>query len=561
MMKKTGLNRKSILILALLLMLQVIAAFCFCGQKTGYHYDELYSYYSSNVTNGIGPWDQTWTSGDEIFQEFAVLPGEGFSFARVAQMQSYDVHPPVYYFFLHAICSLMPGVFSKWAGLLLNVFFFVGSWCLLGWLAWHLGGRRYQVVLAALLLYGCSPAVLSGIMLVRMYTMLGFWILLTACLHVRALEKEKTGWKFCLPLAGVVIAGFLTHYYYAVYLFFLAATMEGYLLFVQPGHKNTVSRLKDCFIYGFSVIGAMLLSVLLYPASASHIFRGYRGTEAMGAFFDLGNTGYRIRFFAQLLNEYAFGSMLPVLALVLILAAMTYAALFRFQKRKDTALKFTEWAYRQRTRLVTALAAAGYFAVVTKTALLTAEEANRYQIPVYGMLIMLAVILLFVLPEKIAVQLAGMKKDEKASPSKWGMLPAVLLVLLIAGGQVAGLCSGKVLFLYPDDKDAVAFAQENADTTVVYFYNENNKWMPWDDALELMQYDNLYFVSLADAETMAQKDFSDARIAQADRILVYSMRHDDSQKALELLLDACGSVKQCEKIRELLYCDLYELTP
>ena len=218
------------LIWLLILMLQVIAAFCFCRLKTGYHYDEYYSYYSSNATWGVGPWDQVWKTGNEIWQEFAVLEGEEFHFSRVVEMQTYDVHPPVYYLILHTVCSLVPGVFSKWTGLAVNLLFFAGSWFLLSWLAWHVGGRRKSIVFATCLLYGFNPAVFSGIMFVRMYTLLGFWMLLITCLHVKALEERKRGWKFYLPLAAVVIAGFLTHYYFAVYLFFLAAAMEFYLL-------------------------------------------------------------------------------------------------------------------------------------------------------------------------------------------------------------------------------------------------------------------------------------------------------------------------------------------
>ena len=67
----------------------------------------------------------------------------------------------------------------------------------------------------------------------------------------------------------------------------------------------------------------MVLAVVSYPACLSHIFRGYRGTEAMGAFFDLGNTLGRFRFFAGLLNEYAFGSMLYGFVLLLVLMALT----------------------------------------------------------------------------------------------------------------------------------------------------------------------------------------------------------------------------------------------
>ena len=104
-------------------MLQLIAAFYFCTRKTGFHYDEYYSYYSSNVSAGLTPEDQGWVKGEQILDEFRVLDGERFNYGMVRLMQTYDVHPPVYYFVLHTICSFTSGIFSKWQGLAVNLIF------------------------------------------------------------------------------------------------------------------------------------------------------------------------------------------------------------------------------------------------------------------------------------------------------------------------------------------------------------------------------------------------------------------------------------------------------
>lgn len=71
-MKKTGKERRLFWLFGILLVLQVIAALCFCMKKTGFHYDEYYSYYSSNVTMGLVPTDREWKPGSEIYNEFAV---------------------------------------------------------------------------------------------------------------------------------------------------------------------------------------------------------------------------------------------------------------------------------------------------------------------------------------------------------------------------------------------------------------------------------------------------------------------------------------------------------
>ena len=581
-MKKTGKERRLFWLFGILLVLQVIAALCFCMKKTGFHYDEYYSYYSSNVTMGLVPTDREWKPGSEIYNEFAVLPGEQFDFGTVVRMQTYDVHPPFYYLLLHGVCSLTPGIFSKWSGLALNLFFFIGSWMLLELLAWRMAGagreegeqeeaadRRFRqlAVLGIILLFGFNPAVYSGIMLVRMYMLLGFWVLAATWLHVRSLQERKRGWRFFVPLAAVVYLGFLTHYYFAVYLFFLAAAMEFYLLFEKAEHKTWGQKWKDCILYAAVVIGSLVAAVLSYPACLGHIFRGYRGTEAMGAFFDPGNTWGRLNFFVGLLNEYAFGGLLFVLILVLAVLAITAWALQRLKRSalqsesgireqkpseiskpsadaaKEQAVGFWE---RYRILWIPAAASLGYFAVVTKTALLTAEEANRYQIPIYGMLLLLAVILFLMLVRK-----AGGKKCF----ARKGICGAVLAFLIfLTCGQIYGLLDGKVLFLYEEDAENIAFARQNADEPIIYFYNPALMWMIWDDSLELMQYDRIYFVNLADTSPLEVE-----WLAQEDRVLVYAARTDTSAAALETAAAGMGRPVEMKKIRELLYCDLYEI--
>lgn len=627
-------KRNWYLILGMLLLVQLIAIFYFGSKKAGFHYDEYYSYYSSNVSIGLVPTDREWKPGSEITDEFRVLPGQRFQYGTVTRMQTYDVHPPFYYLLLHTVCSLFPGRFSKWSGIGLNIVLFVLSWSVLAKLTRRIvtgalrsaaapGGKAQTCVTAAdvperitrvmifgvCLLYGFNPAVYSGVMLVRMYMLLALWILLVTWLHVKSLQERKRGFSFYLPLMAVVYLGFLTHYYFAVYLFFLAAAMELYLLLERAELKSWGQKWKDCLIYAAAVIGAMVLAVASYPACLSHIFRGYRGTEAMGAFFDLGNTLGRFRFFAGLLNEYAFGSMLYGFVLLLVLMALTvwgigrmkagrkavaatvqksgqqtaehaaaqksgqqaaeYAAAQENSNRQADAFRESFWEAR-RVFWIPAAAVLGYFLVVTKTALLTEEEANRYQIPVYGLILLLMMVIFVLLGQKLFVltmrkgtavkSAAGKISDTRdtSAPEKRSVhdkaagyvLLAVFLVL--ATGQIRGLADGKVLFLYEEDTESIAFAQEHKEKPVVYFYNPNLTWMIWDDSLELMQYDEIYFASLADVSTV-----EDDTIRQADQVLVYVSRMEQTEEALQAVADGMGGDVKMEKIRELLYCDLY----
>ena len=522
-------NRWFLLCMIGLLAVQLVAVFWFGMQKQGFHYDEYYSYYSSNVTYALVPTDMEWMDTEGIRSEFMALEGEGLGFGMVKLMQSLDVHPPLYYYLLRLVCWLSPGIFSKWQGLVINIVFFVLSWLTLAAITKEITENDKRKILAVCALFGFSPAIFSGIMFIRMYMMLTFICLLILYIHIRAIMRNKrTAIGFYFPVCLLSFVGFHIHYYFAVFLFFVAAVVSLYLFF----HKE--SR-KESFFYAGSVLAGLMVSVLLYPACLGHIFRGYRGTEAQDAFFDLGNIGERFSFFFHLTNEYVFGNMLIVLLLCLILLGLTKRV-----KRKQ----YDRTNPKRLAFMLTLIVSAGYFFVVAKTALLNAEEAIRYEIPVYGLLMVLIV-------EWLGECLAYFEneKNKKILSVVFGGLICLTLV-----GEIMGLANGKVCFLYTQDRENIAWAADQRDEAVVYIYNPNNKWMIWDEAGELMQYEQIYFVS-SENETLV----ADERLSEEDVVYVYVMRGEDGQSTLRELKTKHGGFSQQELVRELLYCDLYKL--
>lgn len=525
--------------MVLLLILQVGAAIFFCAQKQGFHYDEYYSYYSSNVTYGLHPTDGEWKDTKEISSEFMALPGEGFAYDTVKLMQSWDVHPPLYYYVLRTVCVLTPGVFSKWQGLSVNLLFFILSWIVLAGITKELTENNRKKIVIVSALFGFSPAILSGITFIRMYMMLTFACLLILYVHIRAIVRQKTTFiRFYLPVMLLSFLGFQIHYYFAVFLFFLAAAVSLYLFF----HKDTRKR---SFLYAASVLCGMLLSVAAYPACLGHIFKGYRGTEAQDAFFDPGNIGQRLNFFFDLTNEYVFGGMLAILLLLMILLGLTQ----KMKTKTDNRTVKDQWSPQKRAYALTIVVSLGYFLVVAKTALLNAEEAIRYEMPVYGLLVLLVVLCL-------SLQLGI--GDSDAFPAeknkKWIRGIFLVLMALTLLGQLYGLTQGKVCFLYPQDRENIAWADAHQKEDIVYIYSPDKQWMIWDDAEELMQYDSIYFISSAQEKVAA-----DERLSASDHVYVYKMRGEQAEAVLEELAEENGGFSEINLIKELLYCDLYEL--
>lgn len=525
---------------------QMAAAFYFCTQKQGFHEDEYYTYYSTARTSGFYVENGQWMDRETYRNEFVVLPGQQFRYGLVKQVQSWDVHPPVYYWVFHTAASMVPGVFSKWIGLSVNLLFHGINLILLTYLAYLVNGRKIKGALLVTLFYGLTPAAVSGVVFIRMYEMLTMWVLLCAVLHVKAVEarQEKVrqgknagetkwgkdgfceltvptvSWKgFLVPLALVTYLGFLTQYYYFIFLFFMGAVFCVYLLWCDR-------RLRNCLYYGSSQIIALVLAYVTYPSCLGQMFRGQRGAQATENFLDLSNTLERIKFFYDLLDEYVFGKLLTWFLLAAVILAVTaYSMAGRNrQYRKPDAV----WC-------LLAAAVMGYFLTVSKTALLLGDTSNRYQLPVYGMI----VLLLF----------AGISKIKM--PGYLGVAAAVVCLIV----DISGLVGGKVVFLYSEDRWQVEFAREQAaaDTPVVYVYQPGAEWCIWDVTNELLEYPAVYFVA-ADSGNLIEDD----RIAEAENLVVYLADGVDADAQLNRILGSAANLTGYKELEfEEKYCDIY----
>ena len=523
------------IMLIITIVLQLAVALCFCMQKQGFHYDENYSYYSSNVTYGLNPPDGDWLSGSTITEEFCITPGMGFNFPLVAQMQSFDVHPPVYYFLLNIISSLSSGIFSKWQGLILNLIFFVISELLIIAIANKVGNKNKAITWFSLALFGFSPAIISGITFIRMYMLLTSECMALILLHMNMLTDIKNNSslsrfvKYLIQIAVTVYIGFLTHYYFAVFAFFVAAFTTLYLFF----SKNTR---KTSYIYAITVIAGLLSAVLSYPASLRHIFRGYRGTEAMGAFFDMNNLSDRMGLFVGLIDDFVLNRTFYILLLIILLA---YVQVRFMNKRVSPNLCFG----------LSFITAVGYFAIVMKTALMNYEEAVRYEMPIYGLLIILIVVSLYSLITNTSPVTEGDSRGGQVQRLLVGVILAITLVM-----QFKGLYDGKVLFLYPEEKNEKEFATEHKDDVIIYVYDNDNKWKMWDNAHELEQYNRIYCIEMNHEGGIDNRELLEAKHAYA-----YVMRYDAGKQLIHRFITDNPNLHTAVLIEERGFADIYEL--
>ena len=477
------MKHKKWLLIAIILIVELVASLYFGSQKQGMHFDEYYSYFTTNNSDGRTVNDRQWLSSEDMKKDFYVQEGEQFQYGKVIQLQSYDVHPPVFYLLLHTVCSLMPEVYSIWQGLALNIFYALLATIFLYLILEKLTQNQWAAFVISLICI-TNPGVISNVMFIRMYMLLTLWMILAIWLHL--CMGEKWHWKFFVLNGALAYVGFLTHYYYLVFLFFLEAA------YWLPRLKKEWKRF---LLYGASMLGAGILAVLSYPACLGHIFAGYRGKQATGNLLNLTDIQARWQFFSGLLNKYVFhGAMFPILCLA---AACLIVLLVK--RRKEMA------ALVQCLLIPTA----GYFCVTLKASLYGEEAMLRYQMSVYVLLLACIGVIGYLF-------IRDFIKTERTENFKRGIY--VVLVIALFCVNFAGLLQKRIYFCYPEQGAMTAFAKEHAEDTVVYLYHKDEyKYLIWADAEPLWNYEKVYFVSTQDMSALTDKE-----IQQADHLIVYS---------------------------------------
>lgn len=577
-------NRKYLIAFLIIWVVQMAAAFYFCTKKQGFHEDEYYTYYATARTNGFYVEDGQWMDRETYRNEFVVLPDQRFQYGLVKLIQSWDVHPPMYYWLFHTVASLVPNVFSKWIGLSVNLILHGINLILLTCLSYLASGQDKKISLLVTCFYGLTPAALSGVVFIRMYEMLTMFVLLCAVLHVRAAQsygKKLSVGKCLIPMAVVTYAGFLTQYYYFIFLFFLAIAFGVWLLWRDR-------NLWNCIRYGIAQGSALILAYLTYPSCLGQMFRGQRGAQATENFFDVSNTFERIGFFLSLMNGYVFGRLLWVLTalgVVLVAAAFVIATRWGSKAGSDAGSDDRREKTRHVKKLVTegkmkhesggsgtgyrmlVFAVLGYFLTVSKTALLLGGTSVRYQLPVYGIVVLLVFAGIKELYDRASAGFAMhcQETQEKcryaaaifagAGKKYIGITGVAFCVVML----IIGYRTGGVEFLYPEDSEQVAFAEECAakDIPAVYLYDQGEEWCIWDVANELFAYPAVYFV---DGQRGAQGEafIDDERIRNAEELVVYQSKGSYSGEAPTGIV--FGNQRGIDASRHVFsekYCDVY----
>ena len=521
----------------LIFVLSLAVNLYFCVQKSGFHEDEYYTYYSSNRTMGLYQPDREWQDKQTILSEFTVVPGERFNYGLVKLVQSWDVHPPFYYYIFHTVCSFFTLEFTKWTGLITNLIAFVLAFLIFNRIL-QLMELPYYLRLTILALWGMNPQTVSSTIFIRMYAWLTVFILLCAWIHISMIMRiSRESWTvnyysnlisgkfdirvigklngprfavfYLVPLMIISFLGFLTQYFYLFFFVPLGFIFVLWLIIWKDDFKKAVYYVISCVI-------SIAAAVLAYPASLHHLFGGYRGTEAAGSFLDFGNTFMRIGFFAGLLNDFVFSGLLIVIAPVIMIFAVIFFIKGSIHVKKRRLEDDNEGHPEFN---ITALAVVAYFLLTSKAALLVGSASNRYEMPIYA----LAIMVVFILLDKYLVKL-----NEYLTMI---VLPLIAITILLKGF----ILDGNVLFQYREDIEKVNYAAQNRDQVAVVMFNPATPHNVWRLTNEILEYPEVFYMDEENLQIITDEKL-DEKLLSAEKIILYVADDDSQETAIDNLM-------------------------
>lgn len=269
-MKKTYLYS-----LIFIILIQIIYLFLvFSYFKCGYHSDEVYnygfsnSYYMKDLDNSKSDDSifQKWNSS-QLFKDYISVDKEHrFAFDSVIKNCNMDYNPPFQFMVLHTICSFFPGVFSWYFCFIINIVSFIVSQIFIFKLAKSIS-KNEIIGLCSIILFGFCVGAMDIVIFMRIYALGTMFIVLFMYFSDKIYSnrlKNNKGLVFNLIVCFVsLLLGAYSMHVFLIPAFAITLCFCLFYLFSK--------RIKLFFTYGFTCLGSVLLSILLYPKTLPNL--------------------------------------------------------------------------------------------------------------------------------------------------------------------------------------------------------------------------------------------------------------------------------------------------
>ena len=513
-------DKKLLMVCIALFVLQMTVCIVVDSQKGRFHCDEVYSYglsscleypFINNTTVrelGYNGWVDS-----SFFKDYVTIGSdETFSLKAAYDNQVLDVHPPMYYFILYTICYLTGGEFTKWTGLILNLFLLALLDIVLYYIGLYILKDKYKALIPVMF-WSLSSAGLSNIVFIRMYVLLTLELAVFVAIHIKALkDKNAFSVKWYLVIFINVIMGGLTHYYYYPFVFFFGAPICVIIL----SHKQFLNLLK----YIAALLGGFAFNLTVFPGTIHHVFGGYRGTEVIN---NLGARGEAVFANAYLpwINNSMFGGLLfPILIVLVIMLPVAFFVSRRYSKETNGVMIEQE-PYRMvkridnRTVILFLIVLASYmfsFIAIQGSGLKT----NRYLYPVYPYYALIMIKLICVVLEKLTKK----KAVHYVVVSAFTVLVCVLSIV-----------NNKVENLYSEYDAVVENIQDLKGRDCIIYYK--NSWLDVYSTITMsFDMDETYFLKPEEMESL--EIILDGRKTK-DELVVWIQSEIDEEETAEIM--------------------------
>ncbi len=454
-------REKMIVILILVCALQLFLSLFWAGKKSYLFMDELFSYAAANRAAGTAaelPANE-WLDENWLLDYVSADPDHTFDYSIPYRNQATDVHPPLFYLFLHTACSFIPGEFSYWAGTGCNIIFFIGSTLVL----YFLGKELFQDKICGLLsasLFGISYGGLNTMVFIRMYMLLTLIILLHTYVYIKYLEREEAPLKGFVFLGLTLIAGVLTQYYFVIIAFFY-----GLWYAIRFFSKKQYGKLGKYIAAIFISAGC---SLVFYPTMLKHVFCTGRGVEARENFSSPEGFLEKIGTMWKLMDSQLFFNLFAVIFVILAILAVRYLK-NRGKISKELCTKAGGILF----------ACTGYFMIVTKVA---PYQIDRYVMPIYPLIYLLVI--------GAAYELAAKLISAKQA--------AVLCILGFGGLSLIHMAYSAIPHTYSEDiiiTPRLTVAEENHDSYAIYAGKREEDIPKYYDIIQVLsKYEGYYYI-------------------------------------------------------------------
>lgn len=491
-MKYLNDKKNVILILIVICVIQFTCSLYWIGQKNFLFFDEVFSFRAANGALAMEFPENVWLDENWYLDYMTVAEGDCFNYAIPYRNQIKDVHPPLFYMFLHTACSLMPREFSFYVGTAFNLVFFLICSIALYFLGKELLGDKACALLCSFL-YAVSYGGINTMVYIRMYMLLTLMVILHVYVYIRYFEKPEIPWKGYLLLALTLVGGVLSQYYFLFVAFFFGAWYT--IKFILEKRYKVLAK------YLATIFTSATCSLVIWPSMLRHLFGGGRGEEARGNLLSMDGYFSSVKEMFRILSNEMFTKMLPVILLGLMF--LTILCL-KIGKR-------IEWTSLKKASVVI-FVCVGYLLLVAKVA---PYMVDRYIMPLYPLVYMLVIGASYLLIGKII-------------PKKF----AVPICVLGFGGLTAihMLVSG-IPYTYqkhPDNIERRAIVEEYQNSYALYISDNDDEHF-YDAVQMLKEYKGFYYVYNLENVDTAKEDME--ILSSEQYLLVYVKNKRTTEEA------------------------------